>query len=803
MPITDHIDDIKRIDDIEVLAEVPTIYTSTSNVITQGNIAIDATTITKNFAAVTYTGNGTTQDTVTGISSVDFTVSANGSGYWLDRTVNQVKTDAGVVQVSAGSCVVNTSKVHIKSRSIVSGNVIIDGIRNGINYVFTNEVNAEAEDGNMITAFTQTGFTLGISGTTNQNLVTYIAYQTLYTHIKWGVTSQGKFQIEAYNPVTEEGMIYYIGSGLAGHQISHSMGVEIDYLEVKSLDSTHNWQTNTTDYRGTLNTTASFTALDSYAVYSSKDNIYTGSNVASENNNGSYSYIMYYKCKSETFTIGTYTGTGVAGNFIETKDVNGVARKPRRIIFKRTDIANGWHVTDSERGETAYFFLDTSAAEGTASIAAYNTNGFTISDTGNGTNASGGQYLYLVEFDTNGDGGDSYFPLPTDDTNLNLTSVVANYTNGKDKNGFIRSTESVTASVDFTGVSDGFKWVAKEEGGTYSFYNKEPSVGLYEKLSADDNRLVFSDGKYYTTTGGELVTNGTFDTDTTGWTSVAIGAGTFVEYLPSLTYDNGSALLTNGAGAIDWASIEQQVTGLVIGEKYSLLLDVSASNDYSVVISESSIIGKANAPSEMGSYTSQGNIEFTSTSTTIFILAGVLGIVEAHWARIDNITCYKTEATLGTPLTTPISLIPNPIMVQSETPQYIDYSRSLSENVMEDLEVAGDITTHGEFKGKNACTAWVNFDGTTTPPTIRDSFNVSDVVRTSTGVYDIYFEEDMDNSEYIVSASTTAQDVNGNLIGELEGDTKKTTSKFRARSFTISGTNTDAYLYCNVYGGKN
>ncbi len=32
---------------------------------------------------------------------------------------------------------------------------------------------------------------------------------------------------------------------------------------------------------------------------------------------------------------------------------------------------------------------------------------------------------------------------------------------------------------------------------------------------------------------------------------------------------------------------------------------------------------------------------------------------------------------------------------------------------------------------KNQCTAWVNFDGTTTPPTIRDSYNVSSVVRTS------------------------------------------------------------------------
>jgi hypothetical protein len=34
-------------------------------------------------------------------------------------------------------------------------------------------------------------------------------------------------------------MIYYIGSGVAGHQISHSMGVEIDYMNVKNLDGTN------------------------------------------------------------------------------------------------------------------------------------------------------------------------------------------------------------------------------------------------------------------------------------------------------------------------------------------------------------------------------------------------------------------------------------------------------------------------------------------------------------------------------------------------------------------------------------
>lgn len=69
--------------------------------------------------------------------------------------------------------------------------------------------------------------------------------------------------------------------------------------------------------------------------------------------------------------------------------------------------------------------------------------------------------------------------------------------------------------------------------------------------------------------------------------------------------------------------------------------------------------------------------------------------------------------------------------------------------------IANEKVIAEEFKGKNACTAWVNFDGTTTPPTIRDSYNVSGVVRTGTGQYDIYFEEPMDNTSYSIQHSLT------------------------------------------------
>lgn len=54
--------------------------------------------------------------------------------------------------------------------------------------------------------------------------------------------------------------------------------------------------------------------------------------------------------------------------------------------------------------------------------------------------------------------------------------------------------------------------------------------------------------------------------------------------------------------------------------------------------------------------------------------------------------------------------------------------------------------------GKQACKAWVNFNGVTTA-TIRDSFNVSSVTRNSTGQYSINYTTAMANANYSMIAS--------------------------------------------------
>jgi|LGOV01.1.fsa_nt_gb hypothetical protein len=44
-----------------------------------------------------------------------------------------------------------------------------------------------------------------------------------------------------------------------------------------------------------------------------------------------------------------------------------------------------------------------------------------------------------------------------------------------------------------------------------------------------------------------------------------------------------------------------------------------------------------------------------------------------------------------------------------------------------------------DYDGKNVCSAWVRFNGQTTPPTIIDSYNVSSVERISTGKFRVHF----------------------------------------------------------------
>lgn len=67
--------------------------------------------------------------------------------------------------------------------------------------------------------------------------------------------------------------------------------------------------------------------------------------------------------------------------------------------------------------------------------------------------------------------------------------------------------------------------------------------------------------------------------------------------------------------------------------------------------------------------------------------------------------------------------------------------------------LAATLATKVDVSSQLAPRAWVSFDGTTTPPTIRSSYNVTSVSRSTTGVYLITFTNAMPDTSYCWTAS--------------------------------------------------
>lgn len=416
------------------------------------------------FDAILYTGTGTSQDIVTGLSTIDFTQAINGSGFYHDRVAGDgiVKNDAGTIIESGNIAfkdvvgVDGICEVHIKSRSIVASNLIVDGLRGPIETIFSDLTDAEdATNTERVKAFNSTGFTVGTAGGVNQNLATYIAYVTLYTYIAWGLTNHGKRYIVAYNPVTNKTLPLYIGSGLDGHEIPHFVGSVLELAHFKNLSNAIAWRTPYGDFSEymILNDTSASALLPSiYGTNIDSVTIDTSSTTNAVDN----AYIMQGRAKSKTWTIVQYTGTGVAGNFVETLDVDGVAKKPARVTFKAVSAVSNWPIMDNARGESEVIYYNLSLAESTTGDTTFNSNGFTVGGTASWQNTANVQYIALVEFDTYGDTGGSYIQSDVDaifTTDIVTKSDADGVWNGTQLNAHLDSNlDNLLVSADGTNM---------------------------------------------------------------------------------------------------------------------------------------------------------------------------------------------------------------------------------------------------------------------------------------------------------------------------------------------------------------
>jgi len=82
-----------------------------------------------------------------------------------------------------------------------------------------------------------------------------------------------------------------------------------------------------------------------------------------------------------------------------------------------------------------------------------------------------------------------------------------------------------------------------------------------------------------------------------------------------------------------------------------------------------------------------------------------------------------------------------PTQITSAGITFNDTTSLTSANIGTAQLVNGSVTAAklGANEQKQICKAWVNFDGTTSPGTIRSSYNVSSITKNGTGDYTVNF----------------------------------------------------------------
>lgn len=97
----------------------------------------------------------------------------------------------------------------------------------------------------------------------------------------------------------------------------------------------------------------------------------------------------------------------------------------------------------------------------------------------------------------------------------------------------------------------------------------------------------------------------------------------------------------------------------------------------------------------------------------------------------------------------------------------------------------------GTNEQKQICKAWVNFNGTTSPGTIRSSYNVSSVTRNGTGNYTVNFTTAMNDANYSVCATAGGTAIVG-VVSDISP--AQTVSSTTVATFNASNVATNASI---------
>lgn len=739
---------------------IPTAYH-----IYDGNLALADSVITNGFGTVLYTGNGTTQSINTGIDMAT---------QWGDSADEKY---GGLV--------------WLKCRNVANVHQLFDTVRGVTKRVYTNGADAEATAATSLTSFNSNGFTIGADPGINTNLNTHASWNFQTTHRTSGVTNHGKPYTCHYNPFTGFTIVKYEGSGLAGHEIPHMLGRVPAFATFKNLTTTIDWvvgaapmgmnnmlKLNTTDAQATTTTMWSSYPTDSIIALG------TGTGV----NTSAQQYILYgwansYFDEDNTlignYEIGVYQGTGVAGNKVTTRG------KPAWVMIKRLDSTGDWEILDINRGisnsgNDARLYANTSSVE-TNTVDTLNilSDGFSLNLN---LNTSGGQYLYMVVYDNDSGSGKSKYPKPSDNPTLNLNAIVP-LADGIDSNGSKTTLKVLNETVTGVTLTAGKNYIYRTNNG----YGVKKYAPQYGKQPIDAWGIP----------NGEYISNTRHTSNTSKSGSIyAISEGVPAYYAVDSNFSDTGWHKATAYASGDWVeysfSEKRKVQSISVSWLYTGVKALSIyykTEDNNFILDGTLSVNVAQS-GEMFIYNFLNNsnyiygvkLVFTnyegSTVTTLQNLVINTKIADFDFFNLITLKWYNSSN------------------VEIEPRNYLDAivhaDHTGNATYVEQLPKTHyfDEVKANEYKGKNATSLSVAFNLSTTPVTIiSDMVGVSSVIRTGTGVADIYLNDDVDGTRLKLNGITNGNEVKVSSIAQNKITVTTSNSSGTATSYTYTSIN--------------
>jgi hypothetical protein len=186
-------------------------------------------------------------------------------------------------------------------------------------------------------------------------------------------------------------IVKYTGNGIAGNKIPHGLSSTPEMIIVKNLAAGENWAVyhSATGVNNVLFLNSSGTSTSVTGKWSGTNSTVFGVNSAGDVNQSGAEHIAYcFHSVSNYSKIGSYSGTGSAGN------AQNVGFTPDWLMVKRyVGSASQWIIIDSVRGTKA-LYADLANTESSESRIFLNSTGFEF--TGSAFNESSTEWIYMA-----------------------------------------------------------------------------------------------------------------------------------------------------------------------------------------------------------------------------------------------------------------------------------------------------------------------------------------------------------------------------------------------------------------------